>query len=492
MNASSSHFSTIKSSNGHVTVTPSMTFKRETVKVSLSLLLFVTMHLLMIAASVWLFFLITPFHLNELHHPRTLMAEFTGLILFFLSLGLIYSLLKFMLLKNVVNRSGMVEITKEDEPKLFDFIKEITDEIRAPFPARIYLKAGMETAVFYNSNFLSIFMPVNFNLQIGLGMVNSLNTVEFKAVLARELAHFSRRNMGPARGVYLTNSIIYHMLYDDEGHDRTIRRWAFFDRIVFGYRFVTTWLVKNIQQLMQKCFVMLNRRYMRLSREIEFHTDAVAAAAAGSNNLISSFQQLVPGNLCYAKLLEFYDIWINESIKTDNIYPQHRELLKRFAMDNGLEWVNDKMVFDSIDRLNITPRRVSIKDQWASHPCLLERIENVISMNTVKSEDHLSAWSLFGTPVVLQKAMTAKVYERIEFENEPHSIDTATFCERIDAYFAKLKFDARYKGYFDTHDLVVFDPETVCGSVVIADDDVDLSDLDHLLTKENISLTKRR
>jgi hypothetical protein len=281
------------------------------------------------------------------------------------------------------------------------------------------------------------------------------------------------------------------MLYDNEGYDRVVNKRFLFDSIVFGSRSIVSGFIKKIQWLMQQHYMVVNRNYEKLSREIALHADAVAAAAAGSDNLKTSLQKMVPGDLCYAKLLEFYDNWINECIKTDNIYPQHRELMIRFAKDNGLEWVKDEMVIGSIEGFNTTPRRVSIKDQWTSHPNLTERIELVMEMDVVKSVDHSSAWGLFGTPIVLQKEMTSRVYERIEFDNEPTAIDTETFCERIDAYFATQKFDARYKGYFDAHDLFEFDAEAECRNVVAADDEMRLSDLDKMLNKEIVGHTKK-
>src|ERR1035437_1013428 len=88
------------------------------------------------------------------------------------------------------------------------------------------------------------------------------------------------------------------------------------------------------------------------------------------------------------------------------------------------------------------------------------------------------------------KRPSGKVYERIEFDNEPTAIDTETFCERIDSYVATQKFDALYKGYFDAHDLFEFDAEAECRNVVAADDEVRLSDLDKMLNKEIVGYTK--
>ncbi len=485
------HLSAFNKSDGNVIIKPSKAFKRAIHKAALSLLVFITTYLLLVVFFIGLAFLSFWVKYHVLSRSGNFVTYSIGFTLFILNIGAVYALLKLMLLKNATDRSGMIKLTQEDEPKLFAFIKEITKEIKSPFPKRIYLTPEAGSSIFYDTNFLSVFMPIRPNLRIGLGLVNSTNTNEFKAILARELAPFSKMNMGCGRYIYHANSVIFHMLYDNDGHDRGISKRFILDSIVFGSRSIMNWFIKKIQWVMQQHYTVVNRNYMNLSREIAFHADTVAAVSAGSHNLTTALQRLVPGDLCYAKLLEFYEIWINENIKTDNIYPQHRELMRRFALDNGIEWVNDEMVMDGIVSFNITPRRINIKDQWASHPDLIDRIQHVTLINSEKPTAHLSAWSLFGTPVVLQKEMTAKVYERIEFENEPQTIDDVTFCERIDANFSKQKFDVLYKGYFDTHDMGAFDPEVVCEIIVAADNKIGLHDLDLMLSKDVFSLPKK-
>jgi Zn-dependent protease with chaperone function len=41
-----------------------------------------------------------------------------------------------------------------------------------------------------------MFLPIKKNLQIGLGLVNSLNVSEFKAVMAHEFGHFTQHEAG--------------------------------------------------------------------------------------------------------------------------------------------------------------------------------------------------------------------------------------------------------------------------------------------------------
>ncbi len=66
-----------------------------------------------------------------------------------------------------------MEITKEQEPKLFDFLYTLADEAGAPRPHRVFLSSRVNAAVFYNLTLLNLIFPSKKNLEIGLPLVNS-------------------------------------------------------------------------------------------------------------------------------------------------------------------------------------------------------------------------------------------------------------------------------------------------------------------------------
>src|SRR5262249_50389516 len=57
------------------------------------------------------------------------------------------------------DQSLLVEIKEQDQPELFDFIRQICAETRAPFPGRVYLTPEVNAAVFYHSSFLNLVFP---------------------------------------------------------------------------------------------------------------------------------------------------------------------------------------------------------------------------------------------------------------------------------------------------------------------------------------------
>ncbi|MDQ3190082.1 MAG: M48 family metallopeptidase, partial [Bacteroidota bacterium] len=145
-----------------------------------------------------------------------------------IGLGLMvsYFMVKFIFSKNVVDRSGLIEIHERDQPVLFSFIKEIANETMTNFPKKIYLSPEVNASVFYDSSFWSMFFPVRKNLIIGLGLVNSITISELKAVLAHEFGHFSQRSMKIGSYVYNVNKIIYNLLYENDDYGKTISEWS--------------------------------------------------------------------------------------------------------------------------------------------------------------------------------------------------------------------------------------------------------------------------
>src|SRR5690606_19974293 len=123
-------------------------------------------------------------------------------------------------------RSGSVEITDQDQPELFAFIRQVAADTQAPFPKKIFISSDVNASVSYDSSFWSMFFPVRKNLTIGLGLVNSLNLSEFKAVMAHEFGHFSQRSMKLGSYVYNVNRILHNMLYDNSGFSRLLSGFA--------------------------------------------------------------------------------------------------------------------------------------------------------------------------------------------------------------------------------------------------------------------------
>src|SRR5690606_32387706 len=119
-----------------------------------------------------------------------------------LGVMVLFFLFKFLFKRQKIDRSGLIEITEKEHPRLFQFVRQLANETHTSFPQRIYLSPDVNASVFYNSSFWSMFLPVRKNLQIGLGLVNAVNLSEFKAIIAHEFGHFSQKSMKLGSYVY--------------------------------------------------------------------------------------------------------------------------------------------------------------------------------------------------------------------------------------------------------------------------------------------------
>ena len=137
-----------------------------------------------------------------------------------------FFLIKFLFKSHKVERSHFLEIHKEDEPKLFGMIEEIVQSVGTQFPKKVYLSPDVNAGVFYDSSFWSMFLPIRKNLNIGLGLVNTITEQELKSILSHEFGHFSQSSMKLGSYVYNVNQIIFNLLYNNQSYDKMLMAWA--------------------------------------------------------------------------------------------------------------------------------------------------------------------------------------------------------------------------------------------------------------------------
>src|SRR5207302_10138521 len=129
----------------------------------------------------------------------------------------------------------------------------------APEPARIVVSPEVNAGVFYACTFWGLFFPAPKNLHIGLGLVNCLNLVEFKAVLAHEFGHFSQRSMRLGTYVYTANRIIREIIFGRDWLDESLK--------------VLTPVLKSIRWVLGGLFRVINFAQASLLRQMAFQAD---------------------------------------------------------------------------------------------------------------------------------------------------------------------------------------------------------------------------
>lgn len=431
-------------------VKPSEEFKKEVVRVAGSILLFILVYIALMIAAIALAVLTGVGGVMLISAKPSLITLMIGLGMIGLGIMVLYFLVKFLFAENTVDRSSLVEVKKMEQPELFAFIKRLTREIGAPFPKKIYFSPDVNASVFYNSSFWSMFLPVRKNLQIGLGLVNAVSVSELKAVLAHEFGHFSQRSMKLGSYVYNMNQVIYNMLYDNDGYGKALDQWSNLSGYFHFFASLTVGIVKSVQFILQKMYGLINENYMSLSRQMEFHADAVAASVAGSKHLITSLRRLEFADGCYQTVINYGNSWVAENMKIKNLYKAHEHIMEYVAKEYNIP-ITDGRAQISAETFNHLPgSRLMIKDQWASHPSTDDREEKLKMLNVEADTLNLPAWIMFRNPEQVQQHMTDTLYEAVKFSATPVELADDIFREKHLTVVSRYKLNPLFNGYWDS------------------------------------------
>jgi len=431
--------------------------EQKTFKSFLSIIFFIFSYLVLFAGVIALVYYGSLFAMGMVMvHPSffTIMLAvglFGALLLVFIFI------IKFIFQKNKVDRSGMVQIYEKDHPKLFALIREISDEVKTHFPKKVYLTPDVNASVFYDSSFWSMFFPIKKNLQIGLGLVNSVTESEFKAILAHEFGHFSQKSMKMGSYVYNVNQIIHNMLNDNQGYANMVDSWSaisgyFAIFVVLGIK-----VVELIQWILLKVYHVVNITYMELSREMEFHADEIAASVAGSSPLITSLKRLELADVSYQNLLEFYSKKIKENHRPINLYQDHSYVMNDLAKSYQLEMKNNLPSVEINDLSKFNKSRIVFEDQWASHPSTDDRVKRLELLGIEKENKVDSAWNYFSKKEETQQLMTNKMFEAVQYEGEVSLLGSTKFENQFQEFNKAKTFDERYNNYYDSYPIEKFD-----------------------------------
>lgn len=385
-------------------------------------------------------------------------SSFYILVLFvlinFMAIILLIFIFMFFFRKRTVDLSGWLEINEEDQPKLFELIKSISMEIETNFPQRVYLGAGVDAMVFYDSNFKNLLIPSKENLMIGLGLVNSMTESEFKAILAHEFGHFTQRSLNVYSYVYIENLVIYKMLIDEEYYQSLILKFS-----TFSGRF--GWIViiysRFIRWILRKTYEVVSKSYMALSREMEFHSDEISARVAGSVPATTALLRTGLASDSFNYIWQFYYSRVSENLKSENVYPQHHYVMTKYAERYGVNIENDlpQVSKEIISRFNRS--KLVIANQWASHPTIDDRIRRLYILKIDSTISVKSAWNLFVNPEDIQKVLTEKLFRYWQFPEAPVNLTFEEFKAKYNEDAGKHTFSRKYNHFYELRDISRFD-----------------------------------
>ena len=432
-------------------IQPSLEFKSQAKKAIFSIVFFAIAYALLLTFAVGLTVLC-------IYAGIYLVTALPGLVTLALGIGVASSglfilmfLLKFIFKSHTIDRSHLVEINRKDEPELFSMIEEIVTEVGTDFPKKVYLSGDVNASVFYDSSFWSMFFPIRKNLQIGLGLINTISKIELKAILAHEFGHFSQKTMKLGSYVYNVNHVIYNLLYDNDSYDNLIQKWANISSYFSIFVVVAVKIIAAIQWCLRKLYDVVNRNYLGLSREMEFQADEIAAHITGYKPLANALLRMSRSEHAFNSVLSFFDERVEQNVKTSNIYREHLYVVQLLANRSNIPQTNGLPLvpLEELNRYNKS--KLVIEDQWSSHPSTEDRVEKLkLTEIEFNNEEFIPAMNIFKNSLLLEETMTSKIFSKVKYPSETSLIDISEFETQFQNDFYANSFPEVFNGYYDS------------------------------------------
>lgn len=343
--------------------------------------------------------------------------------------------------------AGVIELKRSEQPSLFAFLDQVADDAGAPRPHKVFVSGRVNAAVFYDLSLLNLVFPSRKNLEIGLGLVNTLNLGEFKAVCAHEFGHFAQRSMALGRWVYTTQQIAAHIVGKRDALDSFLRGLSRFDYRVAWIGWILGLIVWALRSIVDTGFRLVMIVQRALSREMEMQADLVAVSLTGSDALIHALHQLQVADDAWERAVGFVrgeagsqrpprDVFVVQQaiaarlgeIYNDPVYGQRPQV----PASNGAAF----RVFKA--ELAQPPR------MWATHPQNHEREENAKRTYLTAPEDSRSAWALFDGAQAVRERMTHELIG----ETEHPVVEQDITLQRLDDQFAIEQLKPAYRGIY--------------------------------------------
>lgn len=344
-----------------------------------------------------------------------------------------------------------LEITADDQPRLFAFLYELADELNAPRPHRVYISPNVNASVFFDVSILNFILPSKKNLVIGLGLVNVVNRSELKAVLAHEFGHFAQRSMAVGRWVYVGEQIAGHIIAKRDLLDRTLDFISSIDLRVSWIGWIMRTVVWSIRSLMETVFGLVVLSHRALSREMEFQADLVAVSVTGSDALIHALYRLQPADEDWERSLEFANGLLGKEKVVKDLY----EVQTRIGVDMRCI-LNDPMhgMIPVSDSENVAEQRLFTEQiaqpprMWSTHPPNTEREENAKRIYIPAGIDGESAWTLFENPWRLRESVTGLLFDEVKLEKELTLMSSEEVLAELDEQLSHERFNHCYQGVY--------------------------------------------
>lgn len=371
----------------------------------------------------------------------------------FVSLGgaVCAALLALFMAKGLVFRrrghetSGDIELTREAQPELFDFLHRLADDAGAPRPHRVFLSPRVNASVFYDLSLANLLLPSRKNMEIGLGLVNVLSLGELKAVLAHEFGHFAQRSMAVGRWVYVAQQVATQIVAKRDMLDRFLAGLSRFDLRVAWVGWLLSLVVWSIRSLLEIAFrgVLLAQR--ALSREMEYQADLVAASLTGSDALVHALHRLGAADEAWERAVQFASGELSQGRSVADLFAVQSSVIEHIrTVLADPAYGEPPPVADAARHRLFRVELAQPPQMWSTHPSNRDREENV--------KRHYVPCGIDGRPAgVLLRDLPGLRAElsRMAFRGElPPAPPIEESLERLAKEYAVLPMSRRYRGSF--------------------------------------------
>ncbi len=279
------------------------------------------------------------------------------------------------LLKPLLARPARTEppldIPMSEEPWLFEFVYAVCDKIGAPRPRSIVVNADVNASASFRRGLVSMFLPGDLVLTIGMPLVMGLSLRQFAGVLAHEFGHFRQRIAMRATlvirmvAVWFATRAWERDSWDAMLDDARERAPHFLIHVVVGIAQLCVGAAR---------LVLLGLAYIALAisatllRQMEFSADRYEARLCGSQEWIATMKRILELTAAQATALE----------QAREMYMQRKELPDDLA---SLIAAASRRL-RPMDRVEIDASMTKTTCSWLdSHPAPGARAAAVLKLN---------------------------------------------------------------------------------------------------------------
>ena len=211
--------------------------------------------------------------------------------------GVVGAILLFFMVKPIfarrARRADPVQVLETQQPVLHALIREICRQVRAPFPACVYVDCQVNASASLKGGAFGVFGR-DLDLTIGLPLVTGLSVRQLSGVLAHEFGHFAQGGgMRTTAVIRSINAWLYRVVHERDSWDSTLEEWSR----------EGDWRV-TLPMALARGSVWVSRRALAgvmivghgvscyMMRQMEFDADSYEVKIAGSEAFARTFVRL--------------------------------------------------------------------------------------------------------------------------------------------------------------------------------------------------------